>query len=180
MAIQFKKITTSDKGNRIILFRKEEDLKGWKFSSDESKFIKSQIAAGKKSITLNHLHSFSYLIMVEDKKTQELTLEACRISGHSLASAINGQKMTQIDVVDSGKLGRECLALAEGLALSCYQFLKYKTAKDKAVNTLSKIQLASETVSKRDLELLEISVSSVLPKRQVLKLKSLTRQKLKA
>jgi leucyl aminopeptidase len=167
MAIQFKKITQSDKGNRIILFRKEEDLKGWKFSTDESKYIKSQIALNKKSITLNHLHSFSYLILVEDKKSQELTLEACRIAGHSLSSAINAQKISQIDVLDSGKLGRECLALSEGLALSCYQFLKYKTAKDKAVNTLAKIQVASETVSKRDLELLEISVGSVYKARDL-------------
>jgi leucyl aminopeptidase len=87
-------------------------------------------------------------------------LESLRTAGNKVCRVINAQKLDSV-LIDSGSLSSdEVLAVAEGCALSNYQFLKYRTGK-KELHTLSDIYIRSSTVERREIEQLNILVDAV-------------------
>lgn len=161
MALQLKKIAKTEAKHRIIVFRAFKELEKQGFTKDELAYIKSQLETKPKSITINHLGYFSFLIQPEEKKTHPLSLEACRVAGNSLLLAINTNKIAEIQLIDAGKCPNETRCVAEGIALGTYQFLKYKGEKGKLAHSLKKINVYSDGIAKRELELLELLCESV-------------------
>lgn len=161
MALQLKKIAKTESKHRIIVFQTVKELEKQGFTKDELAYIKSQLDAKRKSITLNHLNYFSFLVQPEEKKTRPLSLEACRVAGNALLASINTHKISEIQLIDAGKYPNETRCVAEGIALGNYQFLKYKGEKEKLQNSLKKINIYSDGIAKRELELLELLCESV-------------------
>ena len=65
MALQLKKIAKTESKNRVIVFQTTKELEKLGFSKDELAYIKSQLDAKRKSITINHLNYFSFLVQPE-------------------------------------------------------------------------------------------------------------------
>ena len=87
--------------------------------------------------------------IIPEKSTTELKHEALRIAGAGLAAAINQSKTTKITVVDVANNGGATLALAEGLALANYKFVKYFTD-SKAIPSLKSVKIYSNKLSGSD------------------------------
>jgi leucyl aminopeptidase len=161
MTLQFKKIAKHEAKHRIIVFQTLKELEKFGFAKNELTYIKTQLDAKRKSITINHFGYFSFLLQPEEKKSRPLSLEACRVAGNALLSSINTHKIEEIQLIDAGKYSIETRCVAEGLALGSYQFLKYKGEKDKLQNTLKKLAICSDGIAKREVELLELVCESV-------------------
>ena len=161
MSIQFRKSAKAEAKNRIIVFQTSKELEKLGFSKEELSYVKEQLEAKRKSITINHFGYFSFLIQPEEKKTRPLSLEACRVAGHSIVASVNTHKIAEIQVIDAGKYPHETRCVAEGLALGNYQFLRYKSDKAKLGNSLKKISITSDGIAKKEVELMELLCESV-------------------
>lgn len=122
------------KDNVAYLIHSEKDLNSKDFSKEELAFIKKQIKAEEKEITLNRFQSYAFVILL-DKGDDYTIIEKARIAGSNLLSKLNAIKATNITVLGNGK----AIPFAEGMAYANYQFLKYFS--DKKENTCKTIKI---------------------------------------
>ncbi|SHK52400.1 leucyl aminopeptidase family protein [Hymenobacter psychrotolerans] len=89
-------------------------------------YVAEQLAADSKLIRVNQYSHQHYYVVAADKKTPDLAAEALRKSGHQLHALLKADKVEELFVCNLTTPGG-ALALAEGLALTAYQFEGYKT-----------------------------------------------------
>ncbi|MBD2717037.1 leucyl aminopeptidase [Microvirga sp. STR05] len=105
-------------------------------------YVADQLAADSKLIRVNQYSHHHYYIVAADKKTPDLTAEALRKSGHQLHALLKADKVRELYICDLTNTDSGALPLAEGLALTSYQFEGYKTdAKSKEAPELQKLTL---------------------------------------
>jgi len=159
--IHLSKSKKLGKGDRVILCASVKELKDYSFSKAEMDYLSAQEKSSKKTITVNHFGSFSYVQLIDVKKTDALTMEACRVAGNAIVVGINLQKIKKIQVIDAMHSKQNTLALVEGIALGNYQFLKYRGTASTEKNSLEEISILSDVISERDVQLLNASVEGV-------------------
>jgi leucyl aminopeptidase len=119
-------------------------------STAEKTFLKTQVETLKLDvISFNRLSYWVYIYFPKEEKDVPKKLEASRKAGDKIAGLLNGQKASRVAVFDAIGDPATVLAFAEGMALGSYQFLKYKSEKDK-VNTLTDIELYSTALENAD------------------------------
>ena len=165
--IKFGKSKKPAQGDRVFIVNSSKDLKNSDFSKDELEYIERQEKASKKLIAINHLKHFSYIQLAEAKKTNALTLEALRVAGNSITAACNGQKISKIQLINLSGNSQYLMALAEGMALGNYQFLKYRGTAKTEKNSLEKIEFITDQVDENDLKNLESVVLGVYTARDL-------------
>lgn len=106
---------------------------------------------------VNHIYQKNALgktlsiIKIDTTKEEFKTLEAARKAGYSLNRWLNGRKIAEASVHNATRKPKLTPAFVEGLALSNYQFLKYKTT-DRTENALKSLQVDSKSIDKKTLE----------------------------
>jgi len=153
----------SENENVVVLCRKNTPLTGFGLSSSEIDYAKIEFEKkDKKIVAINQLRRVVILCLFDKKEKEALTLEACRKAGDKMAVYLNDAKKESVVIVDAIGDAKATLALAEGIALSNYQFIKYKT-KDilKEKHTLKTIFINSKKVNVKDIERLQISADAV-------------------
>ncbi|MBI4930796.1 MAG: leucyl aminopeptidase [Bacteroidetes bacterium] len=147
----------------VVLCKRNSSLEGFGLSSSEMEYAKMEFEKkDKKLVVINQLRRVVILSLLVKKEKEALTLEVCRKAGDKIAIYLNDAKKESIVVVDAIGDAKAILALAEGIALGNYQFIKYKTKdfqKDKF--TLRNIFVNSKKVNVKDVERLQISVDAV-------------------
>ncbi|RSK34607.1 leucyl aminopeptidase family protein [Hymenobacter metallilatus] len=102
--------------------------------------VATRLAADDKLISINQYTHHLYYIVAEEKKTPALSAEALRKAGHQLHAHLKADKIVELYICDLTHTG--ALPLAEGLALTAYQFEGYKTdEKSKKLATLQQLTL---------------------------------------
>lgn len=134
-------------GNLAVVVSKLSKLPSGIFSAAEKTYLKDQVETHKQEVV--SFNRFSYQVFVfciKDEKDRSKRLETARKAGDKIAGQLNNQKAKRVAIFDAEGRGDEVLALAEGMALGSYQFLKYK--KDKLdENTLQEIEIYSSDLS---------------------------------
>lgn len=151
-----------------ILARRKSDFSKWKFSKDELVYIEKQFRDKKKFVLL---HQFSRIVVIQlleefDKMESYRKMEGLRVVGHKLCKLLNAHHMDSVQLTSDEELKEELLALAEGCALSNYEFLKYKTGKQDT-NTLKQIELVAGRISRTDTTHLNIMTDAVFKARDL-------------
>jgi leucyl aminopeptidase len=145
----------------IFLLRDMMNLPSGFFSTEENTFIAKQRKELKKEMIWFHRPDMLVVVQfAKDEKDPFLRLESCRKAGDSIASLLNEHKFSTALIDDAEGMPEETLALAEGMALGNYQFLKYKKDNGKK-NSLEKIAIRSGKTGKQDIEQLSIIIDSV-------------------
>lgn len=131
--------------NVAYLILKEKDLKTTDFSKEELGFIKKEIKAEKKQITLNRLGKYAFVVLLEEGDDYKAA-EKARIAGSTLMGTVNQLKLNAVVVSSELPI---TLNFVEGMALSNYQFLKYISEKKpnacKTVKIHGKVQAKNLT-----------------------------------
>jgi leucyl aminopeptidase len=118
------------------------------------RYVAEQLAADNKLIRINQYSHHHYYVVAPDKKTPDLTAEALRNSGHQLHAQLKADKVRELFVCDLTTGG--ALPLAEGLALTAYQFEGYKTdEKSKQAPELARLTLVAADVTAEQVRELE-------------------------
>ncbi|WBA42711.1 leucyl aminopeptidase family protein [Hymenobacter canadensis] len=115
-------------------------------SEPARQYVAAELAADSKLIRINHYAHHHYYVVAADKKTPALAAEALRKSGHQLHAQLKADKVRNLfiqDLTDGG-----ALPLAEGLALTAYQFEGYKTGeKSRQAAALESVTLVGPHLS---------------------------------
>lgn len=139
--------------------------------TDGNKFAASDLLDKKENDTLKqlikqkgsfaHFHGSGvhrFFIPVYDAAGWELS-EKLRKTGARICALLNEYKAETVCVLSDN--AQSALAMAEGIALSNYQFIKYKTDATKKSNTLKTVSVSAKGVKAEDVLLLNTIVESV-------------------
>ncbi|MCR5886476.1 peptidase M17 [Hymenobacter sp. J193] len=109
-------------------------------------YVARQLAADSRLIRINQYTHHHYYVVAEENKTLALSAEYLRKCGHQLYAHLKHDHVQELFVQDL--TGSGALALAEGLALTAYQFEGYKTdEKSKKAPDLQRLTLVGADVT---------------------------------
>ena len=148
--------------NVAFLVKKTDSLdKIDELTKKQKEYIRGKKDDKREQFLFNELDHLVIVQFVKDEKDDSKRLEACRKAGDKIAASLNAEKQKSLVIEDVDGQKEETLALAEGISLGNYQFLRHKSdAKDKA-HTLENLGIRSAKVTNKDFEELNILVSSV-------------------
>lgn len=165
-SIQLKTKASNNK-SALYLANKKTDFKSLGFDKKEVEYINKKISAKENLILVNQLTRLAYIQLIEEVegKDEPQQLELLRGTGNKLCTALNAHKYAEVELQSLVANDEWLLAIAEGCALSNYQFIKYKSEQD--LNTLKTITVVSTQVKKPAVTELEILVESVCKARDL-------------
>lgn len=165
-SIQLKTKASNNK-SALYLANKKSDFKSLGFDKKEVDYINKKISAKENLILVNQLTRLVYIQLIEEVegKDEPQQLELLRGTGNKLCTALNAHKYAEVELQSLVANDEWLLAIAEGCALSNYQFIKYKSEQD--LNTLKTITVVSTQVKKPAVTELEILVESVCKARDL-------------
>ena len=118
-------------------------------------------------VIVNRYNELILVAFADPLKVDGAFLEQCRKRGNEISGILRKEKISDIDIIVPSANAKTGLALAEGLALGSYQFLKYRSATVKKQWNLENINFAGSDVSKSDIDLLAILVEAVFMARNL-------------
>jgi leucyl aminopeptidase len=125
--------------NRILLFGSPEEVRANVWPSAEKEYINACLDKKQKLVLLNLLDHHEVILVPDASTSGPALLESLRASGSEIADLAARHKWEEL-VLDN-RTGQSSFsdALAEGMALSAYQFLKYFSRPDDKKNSLQRL-----------------------------------------
>jgi leucyl aminopeptidase len=157
---------TSATAHRVILCDKRTTYTGFLSKEDaaqakaafEAKQPAYQVYGGGKSVTL---------VMLDNTREAFKVKEDSRRAAYNVVKFLNGLKAGEVSFENAASDKEFGYAFVEGAVLSSYQFLKYKT-KEVKPNTLVKLLANENSLTKKELEELEIVTKANLIARDLI------------
>src|SRR6056297_435789 len=134
----------------VYIATKETDFSNCSFSTTELEFIKKQIQKEKEKIDINSYFKWSHIRFIKLGEELHRRKEKMRQLGADLSSQIKQNEQEEIVIEDLSDEPEMILSFTEGLILSQYNFLQYKSEK-KEESSLKKIHILSEGIKSPDL-----------------------------
>ncbi len=140
-----KSIDINHQSHLVFLVNDLTALKDFNFSEGEMEYIEGKTA---KEQTLVHLNRLSQQVFIRfSTKAGDDENELVRKDGNSIFNKLKCEDASQLSLIDIIGDNQKAIALAEGIALSSYSFLRYKTEKKEDEFQLTEINLVSAAVS---------------------------------
>ena len=121
----------------VTLFNKKE-VKKLKLEKAQLTFLESEINVNRNTVLMPSLTEKHFYVAIEGSWNAEAK-ESMRKTGVEIQAAVNKTNLESLHIVNQSTFEKAAWYLAEGAALSNYQFLKYFKEKTNKKNTLSKI-----------------------------------------
>lgn len=151
----------SDSKCLVIICSNADELKKYSLSASDIEYFRNAAADERKTVSLVTPQG-ALIVIFKDKKAERNKLaETLRKAGAALISFFNDSRVSSTELTDATGNNEHLLLVAEGILLSNYQFLKYKTAKkEKEKNTLEEIVLVATGLKEQDVNQLRISTEA--------------------
>lgn len=158
-----------DKNSSLIyLLKKSEINQKLPISEEERSYLEVQfIQNEKKKFSFDRLSHKIFIEILDEKDNAHHQLEQLRIIADKLVGCLQNRRTQEVFVEAPGLKKEELLAFAEGMVLSNYSFVAYKTDKVKNTRYLEIIQLVSDQVSQKDIDELNIVMEATLVARSL-------------
>jgi leucyl aminopeptidase len=127
--------------NIIVLVNANSDLN--QIAGVESSYLSGKIKADENSFAFSSVGSDLVYAVFRNKTadTANQTLQDYRVLGSSITKAVNAEKLNSVSVVADSSISEEnVLAFLEGMSLENYQYLLFKTDKEKK-NSLELVEV---------------------------------------
>lgn len=139
-----------EKQSLAFLISRDDLLKDLPLNDQEKDFVNIRHQAKDKLIVVNQYSRWVFIQFSDAEKNEFLALEELRKAGYQLHKEIAANKINAICLIDKTNESGKILALAEGITLSNYQFLKYfKDAGDKKYS-LQELSIKSVKIKKEE------------------------------
>ncbi len=149
-------------GSRIVLVKKEAKDFGFITDPAEQAYINERLTGDKNTTLLNRLDHVDLVRSLEKEDVSlSIRLENARKAGFEIHAMLIDHKVASVTVINGGVDPEECVAFAEGMALTNYQFLKYLTDHRSRQHSLNKISLYDEGLTDDHVKKLENLVQAV-------------------
>lgn len=142
----------------VIVGNKKTKWADFGLTKEETAYVKEKIKADEKTIILQNLDRLIFVVLDSGLDADYKNLEKYRHAGNAICAKLNKEKAKTVFINGNDKAG--ILSVAEGIALSNYQFLKYFKDADKRKNSLEQIQVLSADIAKGDIDQLNALVDS--------------------
>ncbi|MCK4745819.1 MAG: leucyl aminopeptidase [Bacteroidales bacterium] len=144
--MKISKITNiKEKSNLILLTRSGQDLDPYISDHKQLAYTRERIDQEKDAVLLNQLDHIIIIARLDREDTLiNLRLESARKAGFSIHPTLQQYDTGSVVVVNCGVEAEESIAFTEGLALTNYQFLKYRTGEDIKRFKLEEILLSDD------------------------------------
>jgi leucyl aminopeptidase len=163
-----KKSQADSKQSLAILCSTFKNKTEYALTKEQAEYITKDIKVNdRKFICINTLSRLVCVILVDEKKSHYNSLEGIRKNGASVADFLNSEKLQNVCIVNELPNADYSLALAEGLALANYQFIKHKPSAKKNVNTFNSIVVIDNKTTTQQLLNLSIAVDATLKARDL-------------
>lgn len=163
-----KKSQADSKQSLAILCTTFKNRTEYALTKEQADYIAKDIKANdRKFITINTLSRLICVILVDEKKSHYTALEGIRKNGASVADFLNAEKLQSVSIVNELSNADYSLALAEGMALANYQFIKHKPSAKKNKNTFNAISVVDSKTTTQQLSNLSIAVDATLKARDL-------------
>ena len=163
-----KKTTTTSKESLVVICKTFKNNASFNLTKDQVDYILNDIKKNdKKVITINTLSRIFSIILIDEQKEHYKNLETIRKHGASITDVVNSEKHTTVSIINELQNADYSLALAEGLALANYQFIKHKPSDAKKVNTLKTINVIDSKVTSQHISNLSIAIDATLKARDL-------------
>lgn len=160
MKIQFNSIPKEQSFAKVFLIfdRNFPDIKT--LTEVEATYVRKKLEENDLAI-INRYNELIIIAFADNFKPGGEFPEQCRKRGNEISTILKKENITVIDVIVSKGEGDGCLALAEGMALGSYQFVKYRSANHKTPWSLTEVTFTGEEISKSLVEQLSVMVEAV-------------------
>lgn len=150
----------------VFLVKDTSVLKDFGFNNDALAYVEDKVEAKDKLITIQNYSIVYYVRVVSDDEANNKGYEDLRKDGATIFKSLKNDKQSKVCVYDVAGDKAFCLALTEGIALSTYQFNKYKTEKKESTDE-PEIFVASSVLNQGDLDELRRLTYSVFVTRNL-------------
>ena len=137
-----------------------DNFDGIPLSEIETTYILKQLTENNFS-NVNRYNELLFVVYADQLKDHGVFREQCRRAGNEIAGVLKREKIVGIDLMIGASDTEAAIAIAEGIALGSYQFMKYKTSLEKISWHLEKINFAGNGVSKITIDQLSAIVEAV-------------------
>lgn len=134
----------------VTVFFEDEISKLSELDKQQISYFKKEIENQKDIILLQELNIWHYYIPIKKENANPELLERLRTKGSQLQSSLNSNKQSEVCLINLTTEPDFSLAIAEGMALSNYQFLKYLKDKKKKQYSLTAIHINDKGVTQKD------------------------------
>jgi len=166
--IRINKITQlKPEGAIVYVVPSLEGIEKYGFTANDIHFAKYCLEQDIKLIPFNLFPNWSFILVAEAGKTEAQSLEKLRLEGCNVLATVNKYKSIRVRIVDGVNNGKWCLALAEGIALANYEFLKYRTDAQKLSSQMQEINILSEQITASDVAELNAILQGVAKARDL-------------
>ena len=163
-----KKNNTDSKQSLAIICSSFKNKSEYNLTKEQVDYISNDIKANdKKFVCVNTLSRLVFVIIVDDKKNHYSMLESIRKNGATVTDTINAEKRSSVYCMNELSNADYSLALAEGIALANYQFIKHKPSAKKSVNTLKDIYVVDAKATVQHISNLSIAIDGTLKARDL-------------
>ena len=152
--------SNNEKESLILLVSNMKQVPSGHFSKEEMQYITKELKEDKKTVLINQYNRIVAIQVLDETKDKNKSLEKCRKAGDLLQASVNKHKLKQVVILDLANQPDATLALAEGMALGNYQFLKFRKEKEKEKHSLQTILVQSKSVKQKQVESLQIIVDA--------------------
>ena len=126
----------------------------------EYNYLKNQ-SVENSLVIINRYTELILVAFADNSKPKNVFLEQCRKRGNEISALLRKEKISQIDLIVSKDEPEGTLAIAEGLSLGSYQFLKYRSPGSKIPWSLELIRFIGQEVSENLVNQLSALVGAV-------------------
>jgi leucyl aminopeptidase len=160
--MEFKIVQKAGKKHQLYLLDKAETLSQIpEINETERKFCEDAFRKDQTSITINQYNRYLFIQLVKAKKAEWQTVESIRKAGAEFATTINKQKIEELTISSFAALSQAAYAMAEGIALASYQFLKYRSDAKKLTNVLHTISFTRQSITLREVTQLSATIQAI-------------------
>lgn len=158
-----KQNNIAEQSSSIYLINKSELTDKLPLSAEELEHLVMQFNENeKKKFSFDRLSHQIYIELVEEKENPNHTLEALRKMGDSLINCLQNRKSQEVYVVAPSLNKAQISAFAEGMVLSNYSFVAYKTKKEKVIRFLETIHLINDEINDEEVNELNVVLEATL------------------
>lgn len=112
-------------------------------------------------VVVNRYNELILIAFADPLKEKGVFQEQCRKRGNEISGILCKEKISDIELIVPAVHPQTSIALAEGLALGSYQFVKYQSATTKKRWNLEKINFVGTEVSENEVDTLAVVVEAV-------------------
>jgi leucyl aminopeptidase len=125
--------------HRVLVFAGADDVRSHEWPPAEKEYISLCLDNNQKLIVLNRYSQCDLVVIPDVRKSGDALLEEWRVSGFDIHETGCRNKWQEMVIVDHAGQPEWIEALAEGIALSNYQFLKYLTKTEDKKHSLQQL-----------------------------------------